>query len=61
MLKIITLILILSMITTISLSNTNNKREKAKIYNLQNKDREWSAFKLRHGKSYRNRLHETQR
>ena len=62
MLKIIILIFLLSILTTISLSSiTNDKRERAKIYNLQNKNQEWSSFKVRHGKSYRNKSHETQR
>lgn len=60
MFKIIIFILILSITTTISFSN-NNKREKAKIYDLQQKDQEWTAYKLRHGKSFRNRTHESKR
>jgi hypothetical protein len=57
MLKII-IILIFSL--TISFSSTN-KQEKAKIYDLNDKDKEWSSFKSRHRKNYRSLLHDTQR
>ena len=60
MFKIIIFILILSITTTISFSN-NNKREKAKIYDLRQKDQEWTTYKLRHGKSFHNRTHESKR
>jgi hypothetical protein len=60
MFKIIIFILILSITTTMSFSN-NNRRERAKIYDIQQKDQEWTAYKLRHGKSFRNISHELKR
>jgi peptidoglycan hydrolase CwlO-like protein len=58
MLKKIMFIMILSMV--ISLSYTDEIK-KAKIYDLQNKDQEWRAFKSRHGKNFRSTLHEIKR
>ncbi len=60
--KMLKLIIILIFLLTISLSSSEAKQEKAKIYDLENKiDQEWSAFKSRHRKKFRSILKETQR
>lgn len=50
--------MILSMVILLSYTDESKK---AKIYDLQNKDQEWRAFKSRHGKNFRSTLHEIKR